>query len=697
MARKCIWLLTRRENDFGSNGREIGIVRYCSNCGEKIPVKAKFCVYCGSKVEPVEPLETEPPVVPELVRETQQGEVSDPAFKLLEPGTVFQGYRIIRLMNKDPGGIKYIAERDGNQFILKLYFKTEFAGLNSTLGLLSGLKRLGKMESSHIAHIVEVNQAHTPPYSAAEFVSGVSLAKIKNTEPERFSEPLVREIAKQLVATAIAIHKQGLSLQDLNLSGIMLQDDGSIVILSSGINTKDADEKQEIFNIGVLLSQLLSRNTLYSNLYSAERLSEQKFNYIPGTSISLNKVLADCLHRNVIQRYSSLVSLQHALNGLSPVVQDDIYVAKPRLMGNTVTIDATEAPKLKTGIEWWFWLALGLITVILALMLTTNLFAILFGGRAQPFQFTNIFDSPDSTEVKQDTQAENLRRYAVSDTNRARRERARVANKDPRLDLGTSSYDDSPAPAPAVKKKVPMPASFVYVEGGTFGFNRLKENLNHNVSQSGFYISKYEVTQAEWNKFMMPAEVNHMGDRYPVDNVSWMNAIRYCNVRSEDEGLDPVYKISGSNAGMVSCDFTANGYRLPTEAEWEMAAKGGELYTYSGSDDPEAVAWYRENSSGRTRMGAGKQANDLGLYDMTGNVSEWCWDWFDAKYPYTLTTFVNPSGPKTGLFKVVRGGNVTNGEGVALRISTREKGNPERGYQFVGFRLVRRGDSGDRG
>lgn len=669
-------------------------MRYCSNCGEKIPAKAKFCVYCGSKIEP---LETEQPVVTEPVRETQQGEVSDPAFKLLEPGTVFQGYRVIRLMNKDAGGIKYIAEKDGSQFILKLYFKTEFAGLNSTLGLLSGLKRLSKLDSSHIAHVVEVNQAHTPPYSAAEFVSGVSLAKIKNGEPERFTETLVRNIGKQLVTTAIAIHKQGLSLQDLNLSGIMLQDDGSIVILSSGINAKAADEKQEIFNIGVLLSQLLSRNTLFSTLYGAERLNEQKFSFIPGTSIGLNKVLADCLHRNVIQRHGSLESLRHALDNLPPEGQDEIYVSKPRLFAKAASGDATEAPKLKTGIEWWFWLALGLISVLLALMLTTNLFSIIFGGKSEPFQFTNIFDSPDSTEVKQENQAANLRRFAPADSKRVQRENPRSTFKDPRRDFGATSYEDAPAPAPAVKKTVPMPASFVYVEGGTFGFNRLKENLNHNVSQSGFYISKYEVTQAEWNKFMMPAEVNHMGDRYPVDNISWMNAIRYCNVRSEDEGLDPVYKISGSNAGMVSCDFAANGYRLPTEAEWEMAAKGGALYTYSGSDDPDAVAWFRENSSGRTRMGGGKQANDLGLYDMTGNVSEWCWDWFDAKYPYTLTTFVNPAGPKTGLFKVVRGGNITNGEGVALRITTREKGNPERGYQFVGFRLVRKANSSNRG
>ena len=130
----------------------------------------------------------------------------------------------------------------------------------------------------------------------------------------------------------------------------------------------------------------------------------------------------------------------------------------------------------------------------------------------------------------------------------------------------------------------------------------------------------------------------------PVNNISWFDAIVYCNKRSIEEGLEPCYTIKNStkpNAwggvptsyndtwNSVACNFEADGYRLPTEAEWEWVARGGKNYTYAGSDDIEDVAWYKENSSG-TRDVKSKKANDYGLYDMSGNVIEWCWDWYSA-------------------------------------------------------------------
>jgi formylglycine-generating enzyme required for sulfatase activity len=136
-------------------------------------------------------------------------------------------------------------------------------------------------------------------------------------------------------------------------------------------------------------------------------------------------------------------------------------------------------------------------------------------------------------------------------------------------------------------------------------------------------------------------------------------------------------------------DWNANGYRLPSEAEWELAAKADELSNYSGSDDASEVAWYRENSAGKLRAPGGKQANKYGIYDMTGNVSEWVWDWYDANYLRALPTFINPTGPAIGTQKTIRGGNVLNGEGRSLNILQREKGDPNRQYQYVGFRLLR--------
>ena len=189
---------------------------------------------------------------------------------------------------------------------------------------------------------------------------------------------------------------------------------------------------------------------------------------------------------------------------------------------------------------------------------------------------------------------------------------------------------------------------------------------------------------------MKPARVSEVGDKLPVDNVSWFDIAIYCNGLSEIEGLNPAYKIRGVGASrVVTCDFQANGYRLPTEAEWEYAAKAGKFFSYSGSEDPADVAWYRDNSAGKLRQPGLKDANAYGLYDLSGNVSEWVWDWYDANYIRALPTFVNPSGPATGTQKTIRGGNVMNSEGRNLNILWREKGDPNRGYPFVGFRLVR--------
>ena len=211
----------------------------------------------------------------------------------------------------------------------------------------------------------------------------------------------------------------------------------------------------------------------------------------------------------------------------------------------------------------------------------------------------------------------------------------------------------------------------------------------HQVTVSSFLIGKYEVTQAEWKEVMGSNPSNWKGDQLPVESVSWYDAVDYCNKRSIKEGLTPCY--SGSGAG-ITCNWNANGYRLPTEAEWEYAARGGKHskgYKYSGSNDIGSVAWYDGNSGSKTNRVGTKAANELGLHDMSGNVAEWCWDWYDAKYPSKMAEFNNPRGPSGGSLKVIRGGSVKNGIGTKLGILNRESGNPNLGYSYVGFRLVR--------
>jgi formylglycine-generating enzyme required for sulfatase activity len=185
--------------------------------------------------------------------------------------------------------------------------------------------------------------------------------------------------------------------------------------------------------------------------------------------------------------------------------------------------------------------------------------------------------------------------------------------------------------------------SMVTVQGGTLPES--SELAGQTVST--FQIGKYEVTVAEWQSVRAWAVANGYEDlacvgsgnaaNLPVQSVSWLDVVKWCNAKSEKEGLEPVYRI-GIDVYRTGTTITptlksgANGYRLPSEAEWEWAARGGvssQGYTYSGSNDLNAVAWYQENS-GYTAHGIGaKAANELGIFDMSGNLWEWVFDFFD--------------------------------------------------------------------
>jgi len=258
--------------------------------------------------------------------------------------------------------------------------------------------------------------------------------------------------------------------------------------------------------------------------------------------------------------------------------------------------------------------------------------------------------------------------------------------------------------------------TMVWVEGGPlklgsnyYGGNEAPE---HDVVISTFLMSPYEVTQGIYEQVMGVNPSHFTGDpSLPVERVSWLDAIKFCNALSVHQGLSPCYTINEA-VPTVLLDPAADGYRLPTEAEWEYAARGGILthqYDYAGAPDLAslgAVAWHETNSDGMTHPVGELQPNELGLYDMSGNVIEWCWDAYDNAWPAyytllagTLPAPIDPRGP-TGLFfdnagayqtLVMRGGSYSSLDSFGwTRVSNRIDDYHYETYWDVGFRVVRK-------
>jgi formylglycine-generating enzyme required for sulfatase activity len=277
---------------------------------------------------------------------------------------------------------------------------------------------------------------------------------------------------------------------------------------------------------------------------------------------------------------------------------------------------------------------------------------------------------------------------------------------------------------------VSEPDRFVLIPGGkfqmgdSFSEGSPAERPVHSVTLNSFYMGKYEVTQSEWSQYMPAEDWSSWGtgDNYPAYYVRWYELIKYCNLRSMAEGLTPVYTINSSTNpadwgdyyydwDAPICNWRANGYRLPSEAEWEYAARGGlsgqrfpNGATISHSTNGDTQANYNaapgsytydvspttgcHPSYGTSSAPVGSfPPNGYGLYDMAGNLWEWCWDWYSSSY-YSSSPSSNPTGPKTGSDRVRRGGD----RGLYApycRVAFRLSSYPDVSGNGIGFRLAR--------
>jgi formylglycine-generating enzyme required for sulfatase activity len=266
------------------------------------------------------------------------------------------------------------------------------------------------------------------------------------------------------------------------------------------------------------------------------------------------------------------------------------------------------------------------------------------------------------------------------------------------LACGCGVEEKSTAPATALPTiQTKSGSEMMLIPAGEFvmGYagGKPDESPAHTARVEAFLMDRTEVTQQQFGKLMRdnPSPSHFRGPDRPVEQVGWGEAALYCNFRSKEEGLEPCY-----DETTAKCNFAANGYRLPTEAEWEYACRAGSVGDYGFGADPRLLpqhGWFAENANKMTQPVARKKPNPWGLFDMHGNVAEWCNDFYDASY-YAKSPAANPRGPDTGEHYVLRGG-AWNSTAERCRSAARRYESP--GFQdacfardAIGFRCVRR-------
>ncbi|MET4658755.1 sulfatase modifying factor 1 [Streptomyces sp. PvP037] len=211
----------------------------------------------------------------------------------------------------------------------------------------------------------------------------------------------------------------------------------------------------------------------------------------------------------------------------------------------------------------------------------------------------------------------------------------------------------------------------VAIPSGQVTLSDRRTQRSWRVEVAPFRMSACPVTQSWYARVTGRRPSDTQGDRLPVEGVSWWDAVRFCNALSRNEGLTPAYHLSG-DAETAEWDTSADGYRLPTEAEWEHACRAGTTGPRYGRLDD--IAWYQGNSEGRIHAVGGRQPNAWGLYDMLGNAWDWCWDVYDAEV--------------YGTYRVLRGGGWAD-EHWSCRASVRRRSHPTFRIDDVGFRVAR--------
>ena len=653
----------------------------------------------------------------------------------LHPNSTLQGgkYKIIKVLGQGGFGITYLAEQTmlERKIAIKEFFMKEFcerdettshvtmgtAGARATVDrfrekFLKEARNIAKLKHPHIIQILDVFEENGTAYYVMEYAENGSLSTLvadNKALPEAQATRYILQVADALAY----IHQRKMNHLDIKPSNIMLNGEDETLLIDFGLSkqydevgqqtsttpvglsegyapmeqykqggVKEFSPETDIYALGATFFKLLTGKTPPGASDVNEDglpIEELESNGVSQAAIdAITKAMEPRRKKRMhdVKEFANLLSVTNPQSdskeeeSIDEEEYDEPYVEEEEEEKETESAveesqeeteyyrdedasrnveptpekhkDSTEVPKsIKEKNSYIIGYSIfGIIVICLCVMAYNK------------YSSNNVENDIDETKTK------------IEDD----------AHVQAKVDPIDNAFDSTPRTFTVDGVSFKM----IKVDGGTFQMGATSEQGSdagdsekpvHNVTLSCYYIGQTEVTQALWKAVMGFNPSYHKGDNLPVETVSWEDCQTF---------IAKLNKLTGQK------------FRLPTEAEWEYAARGGNKsngYKYSGSNDIDIVAWYKGNSGCKTHPVATKQPNELGLYDMSGNVYEWCQDWYDDKY-YSNSPATNPTGPSSGSCRVFRDG--TNGDIARwCRVSNRFSEAPsERGYGYFGFRLA---------
>ena len=611
----------------------------------------------------------------------------------LLPQTTLQGgrYTILRTLGQGGFGITYLAMQRGleREVVVKEFFMKQFcdrvSGTQVTLGtagsreevsrfrekFLKEARNIAQLHHPNIVQVFDVFEENGTAYYVMEYARGGSLAD-KVAREGALTEANAMRYIRQVASALIYLHQRSMSHLDVKPANIMLDSDNNALLIDFGLAKQyDGQSGEQTSSTPVGISEGYAAPEQYRT-GGVGRFSPQTDVYALGATLYFlltgerPPVAADVVEDGVPvsklkrakvsqktiyaikkamqgRRKDRLQNANAFLNCLSKGAQsgdestktvpqtnqerpskrdEDVRNPVPKDY-HTQSTTANQPAKSTKSSSWMIGLIIGLVVFVVGCLAFKGC------GHATPTENVDTLTT-DTVAFANDVQT-----FTVNGV----------------------SFD------------------MVRVEGGTFTMGATAEQENeadddekpaHEVTLDSYYIGKTEVTQALWEAVMGNNPSYNKGLYRPVDNVSWEDCQKF------------IAKLN---------EMTGKPFRLPTEAEWEYAARGGNKsqgYKYAGSNNFDEVAWYDGNSGNETHDVGRKRPNELGLYDMSGNLWEWCSDWYGG---YSSASQTNPTGPSSGTCRVLRGGS-WNDDVRCCRVSRRINYHPGRRINFSGLRLV---------